>query len=292
MSKEIKKQNPDIVLVFGDTTSTLMGAVAARLAGCKLGHVEAGLRSFNLKMPEEYNRRLVDRLSHYLFVTEKSAIKNLKKEGMAGKKIHFVGNVMIDTLKKHKSRAKKSKILKKLNLKSKKYAVLTLHRSEHIGNKKILNELLNAIGNIQKNIKIVWPIHPRTRRKLEKFGFNSKLKNMKNLMITNSLGYLDFLNLTDNSRFVLTDSGGLQEETTILKIPCLTLRRETERPVTVEKGTNIITGIKENRITEEANKILNGKVKKGSIPEFWDGKAAERIVEILKFADPIKTKGI
>jgi UDP-N-acetylglucosamine 2-epimerase (non-hydrolysing) len=248
-----------------------------------VAHVEAGLRSFNWEMPEEINRVLTDRISDFLFTTEKDANKNLEKEGISRDRIFFVGNVMIDTLMKNKEKAeKKSKILARLGLKKREYVVLTLHRAEIVDKSTVLEEILDSIKEVQEKIKVVYPIHPRTVKKVDEFGLKNKLKNMKNLLVTRPLGYLDFLKLMSNSKFVLTDSGGIQEETTILKIPCLTLRKETERPVTVSQGTNIIVGTNKKRIVDEAMKILEKGSKSGGIPELWDGKAAKRIVKILR----------
>jgi len=271
-------KNPDIVIVVGDVNSTLAATLTASKLGIKIAHVEAGLRSYNWKMPEEINRIITDRISTYLFTTSKNAAKNLEKEGIPKEKIFFVGDVMIDTLLKNKQKAQKSDILKKLNLKKKEYAVLTMHRPENVDDKKILKEILDALNEIAKKIKIVYPIHPRTKKMIEKFGFQNLLKN---ILVIDPLGYLEFLKLISDSEFVLTDSGGIQEETTILGIPCLTVRTETERPITVEQGTNIVTGIKKQNIIKEANKILKSQIKKGKIPELWDGKASERIINIL-----------
>lgn len=272
------KEKPNLVIVVGDVNSTLAGALTAAKLCIPIAHVEAGLRSFDMSMPEEINRRLVDHISSFLFVTEPSGVKNLLKEGISRKKIYLVGNIMIDTLKQFRPKIKDSKILKKLNLRKKNYAVLTLHRPSNVDNLKSLGYFLNIFTKIQDKIKIVFPIHPRTKKILE-------LENRKsqNLGIINPLSYLDFIALVHQSRFVLTDSGGIQEETTFLGIPCLTLRKNTERPITIIQGTNILCGNKE-KILKEVDKILKEKYKKTRVPKFWDGKTAKRIVKIINEA--------
>ncbi len=280
--KVLVQEKTDLVIVVGDVNSTIACSLVAVKLQIKVAHVEAGLRSFNWEMPEEINRVLTDRIADFLFTTERDANKNLEKEGIPNEKIFFVGNVMIDTLMKNRKKAEeKSTILKKLGLEKDKYAAMTLHRAEIVDKKEALANILSAIDRIQEHIKLVYPIHPRTNKRIKEFGFEKILDKMKNLIVIDPLGYLDFLKLMSNSKFVLTDSGGIQEETTVLGIPCLTLRNETERPVTVEQGTNIIVGTDKERIIEESMKILQGKRKRGEIPELWDGKAAERIVDIL-----------
>lgn len=275
------KEKPRLVIVVGDVNSTLAGALVAAKLHIPVAHIEAGLRSFDKRMPEEINRLLTDHIADYLFTTESSAVQNLLKEGIERKKIFFVGNLMIDTLLKSKVRSQKSKTLEKLWLKKKEYGVLTLHRPENVDNKNILKEILEAIEEIQKKIKIIWPIHPRARKQLKKFNLFDKIKEMKNLVLIKPLGYLEMLSLNSQAKFVLTDSGGIQEETTVLGIPCLTLRENTERPITVTKGTNIIVWTKKRRIILETSKILRGDSKKGRIPRYWDGKTSQRILKIL-----------
>ena len=281
--KVLMKEKTNLVLVVGDVNSTLACSLVAVKERIPVAHVEAGLRSFNWEMPEEINRVLTDTIADFLFITERDANKNLEREGIPKEKIFFVGNVMIDTLIKNKEKAeKRSNILEKLELKKEKYAVLTLHRAEIVDKKDVLADILSAIDKIQGKIRVIYPIHPRTKGRIKEFGFELWLDRMKNLIITDPLGYLDFLKLMSNSKFVLTDSGGIQEETAVLGIPCLTLRNETERPVTVKEGTNIIVGTDKRRIIEESLKILKGKSKKGNIPELWDGEAAERIIKVLR----------
>ncbi len=278
----LKKEKPDVVLVVGDVNSTLAAAVVAAKEHIPIAHIEAGLRSFNWEMPEEINRVVTDRLSQYLFCTEKSAIENLKAEGVPQNKIFFVGNTMIDTLLKHKTIAeKKQEVLQNLSIQKGEYALVTLHRPEAVDKKDILSNLVEALDEVQSRIPIIWPIHPRTLNKIKEFGFESILHNMPNLQLIEPRGYLEFLCLQIYAKVVLTDSGGIQEETTTLGVPCLTLRGETERPVTVNEGTNILVGIDKARIVAETMRVLAGHIKKGRIPELWDGKASSRIVEIL-----------
>ena len=279
--KVLLKEKPDLVIVVGDVNSTIACALTAVKLFIPVAHIEAGLRSFDRTMPEEINRILTDSISDYLFTTCHDANDNLLKEGISKKKIHFVGNVMIDALLKHINKASQSNILDKLDLIPKSYAALTLHRPSNVDDKKVFVEILTAIEEIQKKIKIMLPIHPRTKKKIAEFKLENRIKKMKNFIIIEALGYLDFLKLMSDSKFVLTDSGGIQEETTILKTPCVTLRNTTERPITVTKGTNVIVGSDKEKIVKESLKIIRGKEKQGKIPELWDGKAAERIVKII-----------
>ena len=276
------KQKPDLVVVVGDVNSTLAGAEAARNLGIKVAHVEAGLRSFDKTMVEELNRKETDKISDFLFTTEKSGNNNLLNEGIFGDKIFFVGNVMIDTLLKHREKAKSSKILQKLNLNKKNYCVLTLHRPSNVDSREGFENILSILGEIQEKIKIVFPIHPRTKKSIGLFKLEKKIKNMGNLIITEPLGYLDFLCLMANSKLVLTDSGGIQEETTILQVPCITLRNNTERPVTVSEGTNMLVSTDKNKVVSMFHKILKGADISSNVPELWDGNAAKRIVDIIR----------
>lgn len=274
-------EKPDLVLVVGDVNSTIACGLVAVKQGVKFAHVEAGLRSFDRTMPEEINRLLTDQIADLLFITEKNAEENLLKEGISRDKIHFVGNVMIDSLLGNLARAQNSKILTDLDLHPREFALLTLHRPSNVDNRKNFMEILTALREIQKEIIIVFPVHPRSKKRLSEFGLNERLKEMPNFLVQEPLGYLDFLKLMSEAKLVLTDSGGIQEETTVLGIPCLTLRENTERPVTVSQGTNEVVGIDSERLVRESKKILNGIFKKGERPDLWDGKAAERIVDIL-----------
>ena len=282
LEEVFKKEKPDLVVVVGDVNSTVAGAEAAHELGIKVAHVEAGLRSFDNSMPEEINRIKTDKISDFLFTTEESGNINLLSEGVDKEKIFFVGNVMIDTLLKHKEKANNSNILNKLNISKNEYCALTLHRPSNVDKKEDFENVLSILEKIQEKIKIVFPIHPRAKKNIELFGLNERINGMKNLILTEPLGYLDFLCLMANSKLVLTDSGGIQEETTVLGVPCITLRKNTERPVTVEQGTNLIVSVDKDEVVEKSLEVINNRVKiEGKIPELWDGKAAERIVDVL-----------
>ena len=272
--KIIIEEKPDLVLVVGDVNSTIACALTASKLGVKIAHVEAGLRSFDREMPEEINRILTDQLSDFLFLTEKSAKVNLLNEGKREDQIHFVGNVMIDTLLKNKERSDKSNIIEQLSLKKGEYALLTMHRPSNVDNDEVFNGIITALVEISKQIKIVFPVHPRTKKQLSKLDEG-------NIEFTEPLGYLDFLKLMTDAKLMLTDSGGIQEETTILGVPCLTMRKNTERPITIDEGTNILVGVDKDAIISNAMNVLNGEGKRGSIPEKWDGQASKRIIEIL-----------
>lgn len=275
------EQRPDLVLVVGDVNSTIATALAASKLGIGIVHVEAGLRSFDRSMPEEINRILTDALADYLFVTEEDAVENLVREGRPREKIHLVGNVMIDALRQFLPIAQQSSIGRELNLLNgagyRPFAVLTLHRPSNVDSPATLKNLLAAVEQLADQIPVIFPVHPRTQQKLKEMG----LRTGPGLRLTAPVGYLDFLCLLSRARLVLTDSGGIQEETTALGVPCLTLRENTERPVTVSEGTNQIVGQDPAKILDAANEILAGKTKAGRVPKFWDGCAAERIVGIL-----------
>lgn len=283
LEKVLIREKPDLVIAVGDVNSTFAAALVAKQLGIKVAHVEAGLRSFDLAMPEEINRMLTDRVSDFLFTTEESGNRNLIAEGISKNKTFFVGNVMIDTLLKHRERAKQSKILEKLKIKKGRYVVLTLHRPSNVDDKESFENILFILEKIQKRTKIVFPMHPRTKKNIQLFNLNKKIRNMDNLILTEPLGYLDFICLMSNSKFVMTDSGGIQEETTILNVPCITLRNNTERPVTMQQGTNLLVSTNKESIIKKSSQIIDGKIRLNrKIPKFWDGKAAERIVSILK----------
>jgi UDP-N-acetylglucosamine 2-epimerase (non-hydrolysing) len=276
---------PNLIVVVGDVNSTLACSLVGSKLGIKVAHIESGLRSFDRGMPEEINREVTDMLSDYLFTTSQDADENLKKTGIPGEKIFFVGNVMIDSLKEQLPKARQRNAAKRYHLENSDYALLTLHRPANVDDSRIFAALLDAFEAIQKQIKIVFPAHPRTVKNLEKFKLTAKIEKMPNFQILPPLGYLDFLCLMDKARFVMTDSGGLQEETTVLGVPCLTLRENTERPVTITLGTNQLVGLDPAKIVAEAENILSGQFKKGSIPPLWDGNASKRIVEtIIKMA--------
>ncbi|MGA1823025.1 MAG: non-hydrolyzing UDP-N-acetylglucosamine 2-epimerase [bacterium] len=276
--KACLEHNPDLVLVVGDVNSTIACTLVACKMGIKTAHVEAGLRSFDRSMPEEINRLLTDAISDILFITCEDAIANLIREGIDESKIHFVGNVMIDTLLQHLQRAQEnSHILEDLNITRKNYAVLTLHRPSNVDNPHHLSTIFRALDTVSEKMPLIFPSHPRTSKMIKDYT----IPISSNIVFINPLGYLDFLKLLAEAAFVLTDSGGIQEETTILQVPCLTLRENTERPVTISQGTNILIGIDPNRIIEESLNIINGNIKKGSRPKLWDGEAAKRIVGIV-----------
>lgn len=279
--KIMRGNKPDVVLVVGDVNSTIACSLVAVKMGIKVAHVEAGLRSYDRGMPEEINRVLTDQISDYLFLTERSAFVNLEREGIAAEKIHFVGNVMIDSLMKHREAAEQSNVLQDLKLESGKYGLITLHRPSNVDVKANLESILYALFQVQRDLPLVFPVHPRTRKQIELFGLQEQVSQAPNLIWSDPLGYLDFLKLMAHSQLVITDSGGIQEETTVLGVPCITVRENTERPVTVTEGTNLVIGMSPQRIIEESFRILEGNGKKGGVPEFWDGKAAERIVRIL-----------
>ena len=271
--------HPDLILVVGDVNSTLAGAITAAKLGVRLAHVEAGLRSFDRAMPEEINRVLTDSISDLLFTTESTANENLAREGISRDRIHFVGNVMIDTLFHYRERARASTLLEVLALKPHGYSLLTLHRPSNVDSEDTLRPLLGVVARIQEECPVVFPVHPRTRHHLERL--NDHLPKMADLHLVDPLPYLDFVHLMANARCVLTDSGGIQEETTALGVPCLTLRKNTERPVTVSRGTNKIVGVEPGAIYNEWRRAAAGQWPAGELPELWDGNAAPRIVNIL-----------
>ncbi len=272
---------PSAVLVVGDVNSTIACGLAAVKLGIKLVHVEAGLRSFDRRMPEEINRLLTDAISDLLFCTEKSGVANLRNEGIGEEKIFLVGNVMIDTLLKNKARSDKSTVLADLALEAGKYAALTLHRPSNVDDPDVFARILDALEVIQHDMPIVFPIHPRTRKNLHAGDLAAKVKHMSGLRLIDPLGYLDFLKLMSSAAVVLTDSGGIQEETTILKVPCITLRENTERPITVEVGSNTVVGVDTARIISGYQEVMEGGGRQAGTPPLWDGKAAERIAKIL-----------
>lgn len=277
--KILLEVKPDLIIVVGDVNSTIACSLTASKLHIKVVHVEAGLRSGDRLMPEEVNRVLTDAISDMLFVTEKSGIENLKKEGVADDKVFFTGNVMIDSLAYFKPKVKNSKIHEEYNLDLDKYVLVTLHRPSNVDNKEQLIKLIDLLNSIAEKRKVLFPIHPRTKNNLQVFGLLEMIN--QNLILTEPIGYLDFLALTSNAELILTDSGGIQEESTYLGVQCITLRTSTERPITVEVGTNQLLGNDLDKAKIAALEVLNGKTKKGSIPELWDGKAAERITKVI-----------
>lgn len=271
------ERRPDILIVVGDVNSTLAASLVAVKLGIRIAHVESGLRSFDRAMPEEINRIVTDAISDFLFITERSADENLAKEGVTKGRIFFAGNVMIDTLLRFREKAAKSTVLDQLGLRSREYAVVTLHRPSNVDDPERLTALLAMLNQIGQRIKIVFPVHPRTRQRIEV----AKLPT-DNLLLAPPQPYLDFLRLNMDARLVLTDSGGIQEETTILQVPCLTLRENTERPVTIEHGTNRLVGVNTADILKAVEEVLAAPMPSGRVPELWDGRAAERILDALE----------
>ena len=278
--KVILKEKPRLVIVVGDVNSTIACALVAKKISIEVAHIEAGLRSFDLKMPEEINRRLTDQISDYLFITERSALLNLKNEGIDSSKIFFVGNVMIDNLINNLEKARNTYYFKELDLINGSYGLVTIHRPSNVDNKRDLENVIKILDYIQSKIKVIFPIHPRTQKCLRKFKLEEEM-NKPNIIITEPLGYLEFLNLIINSKFILTDSGGIQEEASYLNIPILTLRNNTERPVTIEEGTNTLLGNDILKLKKHLDKILSDTYKKGKSIEMWDGKASQRITNII-----------
>ena len=271
---------PDAVLVVGDVNSTIACASVARRHGVKVVHVEAGLRSFDLDMPEEHNRVETDHISDYLFVTEQSGLDNLAREALPGK-VSLVGNVMIDTLVANLGRARESDIVQRLGLADGEYLVATFHRPSNVDRLETLTAVVETLEQLCARAPLVLPLHPRTRKSAEQHGLLERLQSIPRLTLTAPLGYLDFMRLVSTSRAVVTDSGGVQEETTYLGVPCLTMRENTERPSTIDVGTNVLIGSDRGRLLHHVDEIIAGRFKKGALPPLWDGKAAERIVAEL-----------
>jgi UDP-N-acetylglucosamine 2-epimerase (non-hydrolysing) len=276
------EERPDLVVVAGDVNSTMACAIDCAKLRIPCAHVEAGLRSFDMEMPEEVNRIITDRLCDILLTPSADGDENLRREGTPNDRIFRVGNVMIDTLREHLPLARATGSVQKLGLEPERYAVLTLHRPSNVDRAPVLCDILSAIDEIQRELPVVFPVHPRTRKRFEEFGLTAKIATMSGLRLCEPLGYLEFLGLTSTAKLVLTDSGGLQEETTVLGIPCLTLRENTERPVTISEGTNVLVGGDPRRILVEARAALGGGGKRGKIPALWDGKASERIAEVFR----------
>ncbi len=275
------KEKPAVVVVVGDVNSTVAACLAAKKLNIPVAHVEAGLRSFDRTMPEEVNRIVTDSISDFLFVTEASGVDNLRREGHAADTIHFVGNTMIDSLivglEKIREADKSSWASAPLTEFLKTYGVLTLHRPVNVDDKRQLKRLISMIADVAQQVPVVFPAHPRTRKTMETF----RIRIPARMHCLEPLGYLEFLSLCRDAKFVLTDSGGIQEETTFLHVPCLTLRSSTERPVTLREGTNILVGDKIARVPGLVRRILRGQARQGRVPALWDGKASKRIIRIL-----------
>ena len=267
---ELMQRKPDVVLVYGDVNSTLAAALVCSKLSIRIGHVEAGLRSFDRTMPEEINRVVTDQLADILLTPSEDGDVNLRREGVAAEKIHRVGNVMIDTLVRLLPDAEK------MNGMPDRYALVTLHRPSNVDSGERLREIVGALQQIQKDVEVVFPVHPRTRQRLAEIGLEES-----GLRLLGPLPYIEFLALQKRATVVITDSGGIQEETTFLKVPCLTLRTTTERPVTVSVGTNVLVGEDLARLKSETARVLSGQGKKGGIPPLWDGRAANRIADVV-----------
>jgi UDP-N-acetylglucosamine 2-epimerase (non-hydrolysing) len=278
----VTNEKPDWVIVVGDVNSTLACALVCAKIGVKVAHVEAGLRSRDRTMPEEINRLLTDQIGDLLFTPSRDADENLLAEGIPQERIRFVGNIMIDSMVSHLERAKKSTVRADLGIEDQDYAVLTLHRPSNVDDRAAFVRILDALEEIGARAPIIFPAHPRTRKTISAHGLAGRIEKAKGLHLIEPLGYLDFLRLMTGARLVLTDSGGIQEETTVLGIPCATLRENTERPITVSMGTNTIVGTDTARIIDAALIALSSpRTSRHQTPEFWDGKAADRILDAL-----------
>lgn len=278
----LHERKPHAVLVVGDVNSTIACALVAVKLGVKVIHVEAGLRSFDRSMPEEINRVLTDAISDLLFVTEQSGVDNLLREGVDPGRVHLVGNVMIDTLLRCRDAADRSPILEHLGLAAGRYGLLTLHRPSNVDDATSMSRMLDAIEAVQCDLPLVFPVHPRTRQRLSHGPFASRVSSMGQLKLIEPVGYLDFVKLMAHARVVLTDSGGIQEETTVLRVPCLTLRENTERPVTVTHGTNRVVGTDPAKIIAAFREVMRSGPPGDRVPPLWDGRAAERIIATLE----------
>jgi UDP-N-acetylglucosamine 2-epimerase (non-hydrolysing) len=276
IEQELMKHPTDVVLVVGDVTSTLACSIVAKKMQVQVVHVEAGIRSNDLSMPEEINRMVTDSITDHFFTTSEVANRNLKKSGVSDSRIHFVGNTMIDTLLKHQHNFQKPEIWEKEGLQPQAYFVLTLHRPANVDAEQQLKKLLDTIIESSRGLPIIFPVHPRTAKNLQQLGIENN-----QLITTGPMSYLEFNYLVKHAKAVITDSGGITEETTVLRVPCLTLRNNTERPETVDIGTNELIGTDPINIPPAFERLFNGKWKKGEIPPLWDGKTGQRIVSIL-----------
>lgn len=275
-------EQPDWVLVVGDVTSTLACALVAVRMGVRLAHVEAGLRSGDRHMPEEINRVLTDHLADLLFVTEQAGLDNLRREGITGQNVHVVGNVLIDSLVHHRRKANVLDTVGALTLTPGQYALMTLHRPASVDDPSGLANMVQIIEEVASCLPVLFPVHPRTRANLIRFGLMNRLTATANVRLLEPQGYLEFLNLMEHAALVITDSGGVQEETTFLQVPCLTVRGTTERPVTVSLGTNqLIADVNPATVRQNVTEILEGRAKQGVVPPLWDGQTAGRIADIL-----------
>jgi UDP-N-acetylglucosamine 2-epimerase (non-hydrolysing) len=289
LERVMEETQPDVVMVVGDVNSTLAAALTATKMGVPLAHVEAGLRSFDRTMPEEVNRVLTDAIADYLFVTEPSGVENLLREGRSKARIYLVGNVMIDALRRFLPQAKRLPTPSALQAEGRSlvdltgpYGLVTLHRPSNVDNFATLRVIWAALERIAKEVPLIFPVHPRTQKRMEEGGICDSLQDAsKGPCLVPPMSYLQFLKLQSEATLVITDSGGVQEETTALGIPCLTVRENTERPITLTEGTNLLVGLNDKRLVDEARKVIRGEGKKGHIPKLWDGYASQRIVRTL-----------
>ncbi len=277
--KILLENQPDLVIVVGDVNSTMAATLAASKMGIRVAHLEAGLRSFDRTMPEEINRLVTDALADILWTPSSDGDENLKREGISQDKIIRVGNIMIDSLEMLREKVEKQTVYKELGLKQVEYGLITLHRPSNVDNSKILSTTCKLINRISQRIPLVFPVHPRTKKNLDQNGLMSSLINTPGLSILEPMNYIRFMNLVFNCRFVITDSGGIQEETTYLGIPCLTLRLNTERPITINQGTNRLCKLEE--LEKQVDSILSGRIRKHTIPELWDGHTADRVIKSI-----------
>jgi UDP-N-acetylglucosamine 2-epimerase (non-hydrolysing) len=294
VERVLMKEKPDLLVVVGDVNSTLAAALAAAKLHIPVAHVEAGVRSDDKTMPEEINRLLTDHISQYLFTTSEYEDENLRSEGIAAGRVFRVGNIMADSLLHSRELAMKSNALARLDLRPKGYALATLHRPGNVDQRESLSAIIGALLQISERLPVVFPVHPRTQKNLKDFGLldqppvtnHRSLDPSHHLLIISPLGYLDFLDVEMHAQMVITDSGGVQVETTILNVPCLTLLDAPVWPITHDQGTNVLVGSDSRRLTDEASKILDGHTKKGRVPKLWDGQVAERIVNTLAGSAP------
>ena len=277
----VMRHRPEMVIVVGDVNSTLAAALASVKLAIPVAHVEAGLRSFDMDMPEEINRILTDRISDLLFVSEPSGLVNLDTEGIDKKRVHLIGNLMIDSVKHNLEKIRANDTTKKMGLKGEKFGLVTIHRPKNVDTEPALRKVLTVLREAASRSKLVFPAHPRTCKSIKTFGLEGQFKSIENLRIIEPIGYLDFMNLLVNCSCVLTDSGGIQEETTWLGIPCITLRENTERPLTVEEGTNRVTGLELSAVISALEEVRNFEASGYQPPELWDGNAAERVVGVV-----------
>lgn len=280
LEKVISDFKPSMVMAVGDVNSTFAAAFCAHKMNCKVAHIESGLRSFDRTMPEEINRLLTDEISDYYFITEQSGLDNLLKEGRKKECMFFTGNTMIDTLVAFDHKIQQSPVLTDMQLTAGEYVLMTMHRPATVDHEEGLQKLIEIIEYITASFDLVFPIHPRTLNRIESFGLTPRIRSNKRLKLTEPLDYFAFQKLTSDCRFVITDSGGIQEETTFRKIPCLTLRPNTERPSTVSIGTNELVPFDIATVRQKINEIVNGSYKKGAIPPHWDGHSTERILQV------------